>query len=297
MTEGPLDDRSLLARAVVEHLEQLRRAGLTHLPRGDAAALAQLFEDEAAAPEPEPVPTPVAHQPAQPQPVRKPDLIPDPEPKAEPPVRSTPRLFGEDEPEDEYVPPEDRPRVLAFLAERVAECTKCEELAETRRQTVFGVGNPQPRLVFFGEAPGADEDRQGEPFVGEAGQLLDRMIQAMGLSRSDVYILNTIKCRPPRNRTPADAELANCRHFYRRQLAILRPEVICCLGAVAAKELLGTRQGITSLRGKWKTFGEAQVMCTYHPAYLLRKPEAKRLVWEDLQEVMRILGLARPGSN
>ena len=185
-----------------------------------------------------------------------------------------------------------RAEALAAVARKVAACTRCEELACHRTQTVFGSGNPHTRLVFMGEAPGADEDRQGLPFVGRAGQLLtDIIVKGMGLRREDVYILNTIKCRPPGNRTPVPQEAANCREYLDQQLDILRPEFICCLGAVAAQNLLGTSTSIGQLRGRIHDFRGIKVVCTYHPAYLLRTPEAKRQTWEDIRLLMKEMGL------
>jgi DNA polymerase len=175
----------------------------------------------------------------------------------------------------------------------VAKCTRCTDLARTRTQTVFGTGNPNARLVFMGEAPGADEDRQGEPFVGRAGQLLNDIItKGMKLHREDVYILNTIKCRPPGNRTPAPTEIANCRPFLDQQLAILRPESICCLGAVAAQALLETSAPLGRLRGRFHDFRGIKVICTYHPAYVLRYPDTKRQVWDDIKVLMKEMGLS-----
>src|SRR4029079_11917998 len=158
----------------------------------------------------------------------------------------------------------------------VAGCTRCQLLAATRTQTVFGVGNPNARLCFLGEAPGADEDKQGEPFVGRAGQLLTKIIEACKLRREDVYILNVLKCRPPGNRTPAPDEAANCRGFLDRQLEIIRPEYICCLGTVAAQALLETTETIGRMRKRFFERNGIRVVCTYHPAYLLRNPNAKR---------------------
>ncbi len=189
------------------------------------------------------------------------------------------------------IPPGERPAALEVIRREVAACTRCAELASSRTQTVFGVGNPNARICFFGEAPGADEDRQGEPFVGRAGQLLTKMIQACGLKREDVYILNVLKCRPPGNRNPLPDEVMNCRGYFERQLAIVRPEVICCLGAVAAKSLLCTEQSIGKLRGRFHDYQGIPVVCTYHPAYLLRNPAAKVDAWEDLKMMMRRLGV------
>ncbi|NLX97314.1 MAG: uracil-DNA glycosylase, partial [Rhodopirellula sp.] len=156
-----------------------------------------------------------------------------------------------------------------------------------RTQTVFGEGNPYARLVFCGEAPGADEDRIGRPFVGRAGQLLTDIIEkGMKTSRKDVYILNILRCRPPGNRNPLPDEAANCREYLDRQLEIIQPKFICCLGAVAAQNLLDTTEPIGHLRGRVLDFNGIHVVCTYHPAYLLRNPSAKRPVWEDIQMLM-----------
>lgn len=185
----------------------------------------------------------------------------------------------------------------------VRACTRCG-LHAGRTQTVFGVGRAPAELVFVGEGPGADEDRQGEPFVGLAGQLLTRMIAAMTLTREQVYICNVVKCRPPNNRTPAEEEMAACSPYLWRQLAILRPRVIVALGRPAAQTLLATSVPIGRLRGRFHDFPppplahlglpRCRVMPTYHPAYLLRTPGDKGKVWEDLQEVMRLLGIAVP---
>jgi DNA polymerase len=188
----------------------------------------------------------------------------------------------------------DREAALAVVAKKVARCVRCAELVRNRTMTVFGSGNPHSRLVFMGEAPGADEDRQGLPFVGAAGQKLTKMIETMGLQRPDVYILNTIKCRPPNNRQPLPTEAANCREYLDRQLEILRPEVICCLGATAAQNLLGMTTPIGQMRGRTYEHRGIQVLCTYHPAYLLRNPSANKLIWKDLKRVLTILNLPVP---
>ena len=181
---------------------------------------------------------------------------------------------------------------LDVIAKEVAACRLCDELCDSRTQTVFGVGDPRARLCFLGEAPGADEDRQGEPFVGRAGQLLTKIIEACTLKRSDVYILNVLKCRPPGNRAPLPQEAANCRAFLDRQLALIQPEFLCCLGAVAAQTLLETDTPIGRLRGKFHNYRGIQVVCTYHPAYLLRNPAAKKDCWEDMKLLMREMGIA-----
>jgi uracil-DNA glycosylase len=190
--------------------------------------------------------------------------------------------------------PEERRARLALLAEEARACTRCELHAQ-RKQAVFARGNPLAELCFVGEGPGADEDAQGEPFVGAAGQLLDKMIGAMGYRRDDVYICNIVKCRPPNNRKPELGEMAACAPFVTSQIALVKPKVIVALGATAVQGLLGTTEGITRLRGTWKLYkGTTPVMPTFHPAYLLRNPAAKRDVWSDLQEVMKHLGKAAP---
>ncbi len=188
--------------------------------------------------------------------------------------------------EDTPPPSDDPVAALAEVAEAVAACTQCSELASKRTQTVFGDGNPKARLVFLGEAPGADEDREGRPFVGRAGQLLDKIIEAMKLAREQVYILNILKCRPPGNRNPEPVEAAACREHLDRQLAIIQPDFICCLGTIAAQNLLDTTTPIGRLRGSFHDYQGIRVICTYHPAYLLRNPSAKRQVWEDMQVLM-----------
>lgn len=185
----------------------------------------------------------------------------------------------------------EREAALDVIRRQVAACMRCDELCSTRKQTVFGVGNPKTRLCFLGEAPGADEDAQGEPFVGRAGQLLTKIIEACTLKREEVYILNVLKCRPPNNRPPTPEESANCREYLEGQLDVIRPEFICCLGATAAKQLLGLDIPISKLRGTFQTYRGIRVMCTYHPAYLLRNPDAKRDVWEDMKKLLREMGI------
>jgi DNA polymerase len=184
-----------------------------------------------------------------------------------------------------------RDAALAVIAAEVAGCTRCGELAATRTQTVFGAGRSDARICFFGEAPGADEDASGVPFVGRAGELLTRIIEACQLRRDDVYILNELKCRPPGNRTPGPDEIAHCRGYFERQFEIIAPEYICCLGTTAAQALLQTTETIGRLRKRWFRYGTAKVICTYHPSYLLRNPAAKRDVWEDMKALMADLGV------
>lgn len=178
---------------------------------------------------------------------------------------------------------------LEVLAREASVCTRCP-LHQGRTRSVFARGSGVSGLAFVGEGPGEEEDRQGLPFVGPAGQLLDRMIAAMQLGRDDVYVCNIVKCRPPRNRKPEADEMAQCMPFLTEQLEVMRPRVIVALGATAVQGLLGTTEGITRLRGQWKLYrGRIPVMPTFHPAYLLRQPQAKREVWRDLQEVLRQL--------
>jgi len=170
---------------------------------------------------------------------------------------------------------------MAALAEQARDCRRCA-LADSRTQVVFGTGDPTADLVFIGEAPGRDEDLKGEPFVGKAGKLLDKMLAAIGLDRRRVYIMNTIKCRPPGNRDPQPDEVAACHDWFARQLAILRPKVICLLGRVAAQKVLGTEAPLRALRGRWHELDGVPVLVSYHPAYLLRSPAQKRQSWQDL---------------
>jgi DNA polymerase len=190
-----------------------------------------------------------------------------------------------------------KPETLDSIRADLGDCRRCR-ISEKRRNLVFGAGNPGARLMFIGEAPGYEEDMQGIPFVGESGQLLTKMIEAMGLARDQVYIANIIKCRPSENRNPAPEEIVCCFPFLERQIKAVNPEVICTLGAVATQALLGTQEGITRLRGNFQEYRSIRVMPTFHPAYLLRSPDKKREAWEDLKKVMAVLGLAlpRPGK-
>ena len=259
MSDPQTDDVRI--RAAVQKLESLRAAGVTHLPKAPAIVL----------PDPEP------SVPAAP-PIDQPEAMPkkSPAPKKE----STPKSPA---------------AALAVVEKKVAACTRCRELASTRTQTVFGAGNPEARLVFVGEAPGADEDRQGVPFVGRAGKLLTDIIEkGMGLQRSDVYICNILRCRPPGNRNPLPVEAAACREFLDAQLAIIQPEFICCLGTIAAHNLLSEKTPIGRLRGRFIDYQGIKVLCTYHPAYVLRNPPAKKQVWADIQILMKEMGLEVP---
>lgn len=179
-------------------------------------------------------------------------------------------------------------RGLTALRAEIGDCQRCK-LAKTRRHIVFGTGNPEANLMFVGEAPGGEEDAQGEPFVGAAGQLLNKMIQAMGYERHEVYICNVLKCRPPQNRNPEPDEIAACEQFLRTQIAVVQPRVIVALGKFAAQFLCGESTPITRLRGNLRTYHEVPVMPTYHPAFLLRDPTRKSEAWADLKQVMTLL--------
>lgn len=242
------------SRAIRQRLEDLRRAGVTHLPCATPTAAA----------------TEVSSSP------------------------NTSSIASENtmgKKKATSATPKDPAARLAVLQKKVAACTRCKELSETRTQTVFGTGTPNPRLVFLGEAPGADEDRQGEPFVGRSGKLLTKIIEACTLTRDDVYILNILKCRPPGNRNPSTEESATCRQWLNKQLEILNPEFICCLGAVAAHNLLETDTPIGKMRGNFYEYQGIKVLCTYHPAYLLRNPAAKTPCWDDMQLMMKEMGI------
>ncbi|HKI26937.1 MAG TPA: uracil-DNA glycosylase [Candidatus Sulfotelmatobacter sp.] len=198
---------------------------------------------------------------------------------------------------------------LKLIREDLGDCTRCKLHQQGRKQIVFGVGNPRAELMFVGEGPGADEDAQGEPFVGRAGQLLNNMIKAMGLQREDVYIANVVKCRPPGNRTPERDECETCSPFLMRQIAVIKPKVVVALGAVAAKNLLAINAPMSELRGRFYDFlpaggrtndpswSGARLAVTYHPAFLLRDPRQKGEAWKDLQMVMKYLGLRPPKAD
>jgi DNA polymerase len=270
-------DRLLAARRIlIERLQALQLAGVEQLPRGTALRPAhETAIDQEPASE---------AMPAKPKNSPPASLSVSPSrPLALPPDTALP---ASGDPED----------LLAELNTQVRGCTLCRELACTRKQTVFGVGNARPRVVFFGEAPGADEDRQGEPFVGRAGQLLTKIIEACGWKRSNVYIMNVLKCRPPENRNPSPAETENCRPFFERQLEILDPEYIVCVGTVPAQALLQTTDSVGKLRGRFHRYKDSTVLVTYHPSYLLRNPSAKKHVWDDMQMLLREMGLPVPGK-
>ncbi len=230
-------------------------------------------------------------------------------PNAQPPISSPPISNPRISSEDQAIPPRkpitappqvaavvpagDRAAALQMIRDEMGDCTRCA-LHKGRNKLVFADGDPNARLMFVGEGPGADEDAQGLPFVGRAGQLLNNMIAAMGLKREQVYIANVVKCRPPGNRTPEPDEANTCSPFLFRQIDAVRPQVLVALGATAATYLLGQRQPLAGLRGRVHAFRGMQLIVTYHPAYLLRDPRQKKEAWADLQIAMRELGLKPP---
>jgi DNA polymerase len=256
---------------VEQHLRSLRAAGIEHItPRVPPTATQRTPSEATTSPSVAPV-TPLAIQASL--------FAAAPEPVA------VPADQGE------------RRTALTLLAERVSGCTRCPQLASTRTQTVFGVGPLNPDLCFLGEAPGADEDRTGEPFVGAAGQLLNRIIAACGMKREEVYICNILRCRPPGNRQPNPDEAANCREYLEETLRLVQPKFLCALGGSATKYLLGVDTGITKLRGRWLEYRGIPVMATFHPSYLLRNPEAKREVWADMKLLLARMGKPIPGGG
>ena len=275
VNETPLTAEQL-QRQAGQHLEALRAAGVEWLPKGPGVELSLRPRDPAPSTQ-SPSPAPVA----------------------------TASLFGDSEKpsrvetQQHAMTIEQRRTELQLLAKTVSTCTRCTELAATRTQTVFGDGQIPVELCFVGEAPGADEDAEGKPFVGKAGQLLDKIIVACGLKREEVYICNIIKCRPPGNRTPKPEEAENCREYLVRQLELLRPKFICALGGCAAQNLLGITQPLGNLRGRFHDFRGIPVICTYHPAYLLphRNPAKKHDVWEDMKMLMKRMGRTIPAKS
>jgi uracil-DNA glycosylase family 4 len=290
-----------LLDAAIQHLQELKARGVQFVPVA-AETLAALSQPRRGAPPrshavkpvsaPQPAlpdsrPAPTAEKPAEPKPVLEQTLslsLPGEEPAAAPAAALS---------------PEAKAAAFAELRQRAMACVKCPHLASSRKNVVFGVGSLDAEVMFIGEAPGADEDEQGEPFVGKAGQLLTKIIQAMGLTRGTVYIGNILKCRPDipgqsaGNRKPTPEEMKTCIPYLHEQIDLIRPKVIVALGATAVEGLLGKTVGITRLRGNWKTYRGTPLMPTYHPAYLLRNqaPSEKRRVWEDMLQVMEKLRL------
>ncbi len=280
-------------RAVAQLLQHLQSVGVSHVPRVTPIARRVASAVKPAASRQAP-PTAAQRQSA----VARPD---------EAPQRARLPSAGAGRDQDLAVPaalPEvaalvqqspssraEREQALCALQGIVAACARCEQLASRRTQTVFGVGNPEARIMFLGEAPGREEDEQGEPFVGPAGQLLNRIITATKLRREDLYICNILRCRPPGNRNPLPQEALNCREFLQAQIDVVRPEYIVCWGGVAAHNLLNVQTPVSRMRQQFFQYGSAQVLVTYHPSYLLRNAEAKKLVWEDMQFFMQHLGM------
>jgi uracil-DNA glycosylase len=280
-------DRDTLIASLRDYVEQIREEGLEGLEgRGDGAPSSKAAKTPARA-----TSAPTLRSSTTPGPVAaSPTSVPvaDATQSAEPSPRAAPaELF--------YLYPElEQTADLAALREFIGECTRCK-LAPKRTNIVFGVGNPKADLMFVGEAPGADEDLRGEPFVGRAGQLLTDIIErGMGMRRAEVYICNVIKCRPPDNRNPEGDEVAACEPFLLRQIDLVRPRVIVGLGTFAVQAVLKLKTPISKLRGIWHEVRGIKMMPTFHPAYLLRNPSDKRLVWADIQEVMRVLGRPIP---
>ena len=298
------DERRALIRSVRQSLDGLRRAGITTIPLATWPPVAAPPQARPAAPaRPRPAAPPVAPTPPL-APVAPAIRLPaGPAEPAAPPRRAAPptapppvaaSLFGEPALAP-VVPAAERSATLQVLAAEVAGCPRCVELATTRTQTVFGEGSPTARLMFVGEAPGADEDQTGRPFVGKAGALLTDMItKGMGLNRGDVYIANVLKCRPPDNRKPAPDEMKNCLGYLEQQIATVRPEFLCLLGGTAALALLETAIPLGKLRGKWHRYRGIPTIVTYHPAALLRNKDWKKDTWEDLQILMRAMGIKPP---
>lgn len=275
----PLSELRFLTEALRAHAEWQQACGAGALPAATeslqlAVGSSQLEPSASAAPTVEPARL------ERPEPSR--ERAPSPAPAPKLPTANS------------QLSTEERQRRLTVLADEVKACTKCILHAE-RTQTVFARGNGSSGLCFVGEGPGADEDAQGFPFVGPAGQLLDRMIAAMGIERDDVYVCNIVKCRPPKNRAPEPEEMSACMPYLAEQLSLVEPQVIVALGKTAVQGLFGTAEGITRIRGRWRLYqGRVAVMPTFHPAYLLRNPAAKREVWADLQLVLKHLGRSLP---
>jgi DNA polymerase len=286
-----------LLDATIQQLQELKAQGVRFIPVS-AEALAGLNQSPRVAPKnisapvtqpisrPVPTPAPIAPKPVEIRPAPAPalslDLPTAPAPAALPALS-----------------PEAKAAAFAELRQRASVCVKCPNLASSRKNVVFGVGSIDAQVIFVGEAPGADEDQQGEPFVGKAGQLLTKIIQTMGLQRGDVYIANILKCRPDTpgqsagNRKPTPEEMQTCIPYLHEQIDLIRPKVLVALGGTAVEGLLGKTVGITKLRGNWQTYRGIPLMPTYHPAYLLRNQalSEKRRVWEDMLQVMEKLAM------
>lgn len=258
-----------LTRQVNQHLESLRVAGIEWIPTASVM------------------------MPLHPTPQASPSLA---LPQVDSPAIQT-GLFAAGSPLQVVGDHQHRLDALMALKQQVSGCMRCAQLASTRTQTVFGVGPLDPDLCFVGEAPGADEDRLGEPFVGAAGQLLDRIIVACGMKREEVFICNILRCRPPGNRQPQIDEAEHCKEWLERTIDLVRPRFLCALGGTAVTHLLGITQGITRIRGKFFEYRGIPTMCTFHPSYLLRSPEKKREVWEDMKTLLARMGKPIPSRG
>lgn len=287
-----------LLDATIQQLQELKTQGVRFVPVS-AEGIAALNGTARVAPRSVAPRAPVAPVPPAPAPVIRPPAPKPVEIKAAPARELS--LPGENAPTAAAaLSPEAKAAAFADLRQRVMACVKCAHLASSRKNVVFGVGSIDAQLMFVGEAPGADEDQQGEPFVGKAGQLLTKIIQTMGLQRGDVYIANILKCRPDTpgqsagNRKPTPEEMQTCIPYLHEQIDLIRPKVLVALGATAVEGLLGKTMGITRLRGNWQTYRGIPLMPTYHPAYLLRNQalSEKRRVWEDMLQVMEKLGMS-----
>ena len=270
-------------RALRQYLDYLQRSGISHVPRVTLPPP----KERRTRPSESKLRRPSVGTPAtRPGSLRSPgDLRPDSVQK--PPVTdTTSEVLARP-----LKTADQKSQALCDLAAIVSGCTRCKELADTRTQTVFGVGNADATIMFIGEAPGADEDQQGEPFVGRAGKLLDQIIEASQLKREDIYICNILRCRPPGNRNPLPQEAGNCREYLDAQIQVVNPDYIVCWGTVAAQNLLGEKRPIGKLRKQFLVHGNARVLCTYHPSYLLRNPSAKSEVWDDMKFFMKDMGV------
>jgi DNA polymerase len=279
-SQSPSPEAAVVAAEALRHLEWLRDAGVREIPppprleRRPASAASRPTSTSSATPTLTSTPTATATAAAR-------------RPSARPPSAAGPYALADKGCGSE---------ALLAVRHEVGDCVRCQ-LHGGRTTLVFGVGNPRAELVFVGEGPGGEEDRQGEPFVGKAGQLLTRMIEAMGFQRSEVYIANVVKCRPPQNRDPEPDEIEACEPFLKAQIAAIGPRVVVALGRFAVQTLLRDGTPISRLRGRWREYQGVRLMPTFHPAYLLRNPAEKGKAWEDLQLVMKEFGKSPPGTR
>lgn len=289
MADDPRAELAELARLFQTHILWQRELGASELPRASARPSPPRSSPAAAAEVPSSAPTPTQEL----QVESAPSVEPRPTAPPEPP---SPPIAAAGEAPHPAEPPLGRADALAVIRREVHGCTACK-LAARRTQTVFARGNPDARLVFIGEAPGEQEDKQGLPFVGPAGQLLDKIIGAMTLDPAQVYVCNVVKCRPPGNRTPEADEVTACTPFLLRQLGVVRPEVIVALGRTATGFLLGSSAPMSKLRGGWHSYQGIPLLPTWHPSYLLREPAHKAETWADMKLVMQRLGLGLPARG